>query len=151
MNLYLQKKSPVQLVSTPQASRMSLNPLTLECLAMRKFIQERGVEGCNRHLTPSMRQELLQISCLTGTWEVVDQQVQVRREDGGVVSSQDEERLRAKMQGLTSDLSFRGHISVSCNIGPVWRVDIQGKKHFEISLMRTTRQFPNIAILQGMH
>ena len=112
---------------------------------MRKVIQERGVEGCNRDLTPSMRQELLQISCLPGTWEVMDQHIEVRREDGGVVSSQDDERLRAKMQGWTSDVSIGGQISVSCNIGPVWRVAIQGKKHFEISLMRRTRQFPDIA------
>ena len=75
----------------------------------------------------------------------MDQHIEVRREDGGVVSSQDDERLRAKMQGWTSDLSIGGQISVSCNIGPVWRVAIQGKKHFEISLMRRTRQFPDIA------
>ena len=122
---------------------MSLNPLSLKSLALRRVIQERGVEGDHIDLTPSMRQELVQVSSLLGTWELVDQHLEVGREDGGAVSSGDEESLRATMHDLTSGLAIGGKISVSCRAGPVWVVAVQGKEHLEISLMRAKKLFPN--------
>ena len=51
---------------------MLFTPLTLEALALRQVIQERGIKHLPSGLVPRMRKELEELANLPGVYEIVD-------------------------------------------------------------------------------
>ena len=93
---------------------MNRAPLTLEALALRKVIKERGIQDVHSDLVPKMRQELEELARLPGVYQIVDIQMDMKKEEG-----KDAENIPYK----TSGLSIGGRISVSCPTGSSWTLE----------------------------
>ena len=92
-------------------------PLTLEALALRRVIKERGIQDDFSDLVPRMRQELKELARLPGEYQIVDIQMDLKKEEDG-------EFKNLPHSDKTSDL-IGGRISVSCATGSSWTVQVQ--------------------------
>ena len=81
-------------------------PLTLEALALRCVIKERGIKDVPRDLVPRMRQELEELARLPGVYEIVDIEMYLKKE---------EDTEAEKLPPVTiPPVLIGGLISVSC-------------------------------------
>ena len=102
---------------------MNRGPLTLEALALRRVIKERGLQDVHSDLVPKMRQELEQLSRLPGDYEIVAEEITVTRRDDGLEVINDNWRRRTKNGE---------RISVACeDCGLRWKVVMKGMAIYE--------------------
>ena len=60
---------------------MNRVPLTLEALALRRFIKERGLRDVHSDLVPRMRQELEELARLPGLYQIVHIQMDMKKDE----------------------------------------------------------------------
>ena len=105
---------------------MLRSPRTLEALALRQVIKERGMRNLPSGLVPRMRQELEELARIPGEYEIVDRQTTTYKEDREVEN-----------QAYKIDLKIGQRIKVSCPTGSTWRVEMTGYDR-EFSLNQET-------------
>ena len=86
--------------------------LTLEALALRQVIQERGIMNLPRGLVPRMRQELEELARLPGVYEIVEIQINTQKQDEEVED-----------QAYRINLKLGDRIKVSCPRGLDWTME----------------------------
>ena len=109
---------------------MLFPPLTLEALALRQVIQERGIKHLPSGLVPRMRKELEELANLPGAYEIVDIQEHSYKEGKEV-----------KNKRPMFELNLGGKIKVSCPTGSAWTVGVAGYEK-EFSLHQQTIVHP---------
>ena len=110
---------------------MLFPPLTLEALALRQVIQERGIKHLPSGLVPRMRKELEELAKLPGVYEIVDIQEHIYKEGKEV------ENKRPMFE-----LNLGAKIKVSCPTGSAWTVGT-GVYEKEFSLRQQAIAPPN--------
>ena len=89
---------------------MNRGPLTLEALALRRVIKERGIQDVLSDLVPTMRRELEELARLPGSYQIVDIQMDMKKEE----DTEAENLLYSeKISKRTLGIQIGGQISVS--------------------------------------
>ena len=110
---------------------MSPTPLTLEALALRQVIKERGIMNLPSGLVPRMRGELEELARILGVYEVVEIQINTHKED------EEEED-----QAYRNNLKLGDRIKVSCPTGLAWTMEIVGLSSKKFLLHQETFSQP---------
>ena len=103
---------------------MIRTPLTLEALALRRVIKERGIQGGHTDLVPRMRKELEELARLPGVYEIVGIQMD-KQEEGDEEAEHLPYSDFAESAGTTA-VRIGGRMSVSCPTVSSWMVQGQG-------------------------
>ena len=91
-------------------------PLSLEALALRDVIKERGIQEDFSDLVPRMRQELEQLARLPGLYQIVHIQMDMKKDE-------DDEFKKSSYSNEKSML-IGSRISVRRRTGSSWTVQV---------------------------
>ena len=119
---------------------MNRGHLTLEALALRRVIKERGIQDVLSDLVPTMRRELEELARLPGSYKIVDIQMDMKKEeDTEAVNLMYSEKISKRTLGI----QIGGQISVSRPNRSSWTLNSQDGNLYKLSLEGKTIAKPN--------